>query len=240
MKYLGLMLVALLLSSCVDIPARDRERIRRDVEVAEGNEQIELRQQLIENLLGGTDTPRHNDPHIRASSAQGLGDIGSPEDATALVAGLLGPYRDDSEQVRMECAIALGKLRYPSADDDRRQRVIESLRQRMAFERDQSGRLVENSYLVRLSMLNTLIYLGGRDAAAAVHDIATRLHQDLADPLSALESSPNEAGLLDRCFEGLMEMTGVDRQTANNERAKNDLLDPYLEWWVARIAEMPA
>src|SRR5690606_32733593 len=129
---------------------------------------------LADTLLRG------EDPHLRASAAQGLGNIGHPADAELLLEVLLCPLADSSTQIRMECGIALGKLRYPSAVDNRRRVVLVALTNRVAYDRDPAGRPLETQFSVRSAMVNSLIALGGQGAAASLHDVASRLHADLS------------------------------------------------------------
>ena len=87
-------------------------------------------------------------------------------------------------------------------------------------------------------MLNSLIAIGGRDAAAALYDVASRLNSDLEDVEGALFTSATDRGLLDRCFEGLAILTGVSEEEAAQNRFENDDLSAHIDWWAERISEM--
>ena len=235
----ALIIGALLLSACHNVPAERRAGIRRDVSTVPEGERDRLRLRLARMLLGDGTQRRDPDPHLRATAAQGLGDLRDPADTDTLLEALAGPFLDESLQVRVEAAIALGKLNYPSRSDRRRKRVLEKLRMRLAFERDETNRLQEPEYMVRSAMLNSILALAGRDAAVAVHDIARRIYSDSVNPETALYMGPLDEGLLDLCFEGLADLTGVDHRKADAHRQQHDDPDVHFTWWADRIAEMP-
>lgn len=232
------LLIALLIAGCMNAPEIERDMLRRDVKNSDPDQHDTKRAELRVILGGGVDQPRDADPHLRATAAQGLGMLGYADDSTALIDALLGPLADESKLVRMECAIALGKLKYSGRTDERRLEVILQLRRRLAFERDDSGRLFETEYLVRSAMLNSLIAIGGRDSAAAIHDVASRVHSDL-ESTEAVFTSASDRGLLDRCFQGLSDITGVPlKEAADNRFATDDLTD-HIDWWATQISKMP-
>lgn len=233
MFLLGLVLVA-----CANAPATRREDVRREVENATPESMGTVRAGLRATLLGDGKAEPDVDPHMRASAAQGLGDLGHAEDWSALMHGLAGPLADDNTQVRMECAIALGKLKYSGAKDERRAEVIDRLCDRAAIERDEGGRLLEREYAVRLAMVNSLVRIGGRSSAAALHKAARRLASDL-DSDQAARTEVADKGLLDRCIEGLLQLTGVSRAEAAAHRALSDEWGPHLSWWATQIFRMP-
>lgn len=220
------------LAGCRNAPAEAREELRYEVQAASTEDVPALRSKLADTLLRG------EDPHLRSAAAQGLGNIGHPGDADLLLEALLGPLADSSTQVRMECAIAVGKLIYPSRVDPRRRRVLTSLTTRVAYDRDPAGRPLETQFTVRSAMVNSLIALGGQGGAAALHDVATRLHADLTGGGAALTRA-TDRGLFDRCLDGLCVVTGVSRRDAATHRVANDDLATHLDWWAERIAEMP-
>ena len=231
-------LIVICLAGCMNAPEIERDNMRRGAKDAEVSEHDAKRAELRTTLGGSVGQPRDADPHMRATAAQGLGMLGYPEDSEALTEALMGVLADESMVVRLECAIALGKLRYEGRTDERRQDVIALLRGRLAFDRDDNGRLFETEYLVRSAMLNTLIAIGGRESAAAIFEIASRVHSDL-ESTEAVFTSASDRGLLDRCFQGLVEITGVtSREAADNRFSSDDLAD-HLDWWAARISEIP-
>lgn len=197
----------------------------------------QLRAQQRTALAGGGRDTRHGDPHSRAAAAQALGDLGDAADADTLLAALCGPLADEHAMVRMECAIALGKLKYTGPGDQRRQRVIAALRDRSATDRDEGGKLLEREYMVRLSMVNSLVHLGGRSAAAAVWDVASSIAAERDSEASRGDIA--DKGLLDRCIQGLQSLTGVSRAEAEANRALSDDWRPHMAWWTTRILVMP-
>jgi HEAT repeat protein len=225
-------------SGCRNVPAEEREQLRYTVQAAGPDDRDNVRAELRLTLVGDATRPRSGDPHLRAAAAQGLGDLGDPADAELLLDVLMGPLSDSSMQVRLESAIALGKLHYGGRADPLQRIVILSLRDRIAFDRDDSGRPFETEYMVRNAMLNSLIALGGRAGANAIHDIATRLYSDLQATGGALFTGATDKGLLDRCFEGLGTITGVSRREAAAHRVANDDLDEHLSWWAEQIRLM--
>jgi hypothetical protein len=230
-------------AACRNAPAEAREELRYDVQAVRPDERDGLRAKLADALM------RESDPHLRAAAAQGLGNLRDPADFEVLLEALAGPpaegatgarissLADPSPQVRMEAAIALGKLRFDSAADPRRATVIAVLRSRIAFDRDPAGRLLETQFSVRSAMLNSLIALGGRGGAAAIHDVATRLLGDLATGTATLTAATDK-GLLDHCFQGLSMITGVPASQAASHRVESDDLREHLDWWARRISEM--
>lgn len=234
-----LIVLALLAGACRNAPAVEREHLRREVERVEPENRDALRQRLRVALLGDGPTRPDVDPHMRAASAQGLGNLAHAEDCDALLEGLSGPLADENAMVRMECAIALGKLAYAPGDDERRKLVVRRLRDRLAYERDETGRLYEREFTVRVAMMNSLIQIGTRLSASALHDVASRLVNDLDGESSQANADASDKGLLDRAFEGLCRLTGVAQADASAQRRKSDELGPHLAWWAGRIAEMP-
>jgi hypothetical protein len=238
-----------LLPACRNAPAEEREELRYRVGVTPPSEVEARRAELTEILLGGQNTPRDEDPHLRAVAAQGLGELGYAEDSEVLMDALAGPpsgeglgsritsLADGSTQVRMECAIALGKLYYAGVRDRRRIEVINVLKARIV--RDPGGARGEAEFMVRTAMLNSLIALGGRRAAIAIHDVATRLQSDLASGPASITTTATDKGLLDRCFEGLCILTGVSPQVAAQHRVEHDNLGAHVAWWTERIRDMP-
>ncbi|MEZ5993162.1 MAG: hypothetical protein R3E76_12535 [Planctomycetota bacterium] len=243
MRYRLLILILLAapvtLGGCRNAPEEERADLHRDVERVDESEIPAMRSRLRRLLVGDAESPRDGDPHIRSGAAQGLGDLHDPEDADVLLEALMGPLADEGVLVRIECAIALGKLWYPERMDERRQRVILSLRSRVAFDRDDSGRALESEYLVRSAMVSSLVAIGGRDAAAALHDIASRLLSDIEDAQGIMYTAATDRGLLDRCFAGLADVTGVPEEEAAQNRFENDDLTAHIDWWTDRIADMP-
>jgi hypothetical protein len=225
-----------MLGACRNAPAEARETMRYDVQAATPETVNPVRDSLRRVLAGDADTPRDSDPHLRAAAAQGLGDLGDPEDAEFLLEVLMGALADDNVQVRMEAAIALGKLRYNEGQDPRRDAVISALRARMAFDRDDMDRLREGHYFVRNAMLNSLIAIGGRAAANAIHDIATRVYRDQRS--GASRTAATDKGILDRCFRGLAHLTRTSRSEAAAHRNANDDVQIHLDWWTERIMHM--
>jgi hypothetical protein len=233
-----LLLIPIALAGCRNAPEEDRKDLWRDVKDTQEQDREAMRARLRAIIVGDVEAGRDEDPHMRATAVQGLGELGDAEDAELMRDTLLGPLADENALVRIECAIALGKLRYDSRTDARRVDTVISLRNRIAFDRDASGRPYETEFLVRSAMVNTLIAIGGRDCAAALHDVASRLNSDLEDIEGALYTSATDRGLLDRCFEGLAELTGVSREKAAQNRFENDDLSVHIDWWVDRISEM--
>jgi hypothetical protein len=230
---------ALFLGACHNVPAEKRDVIRRDVATVTDGDRDRLRTRLARMLLGDGSQRRDPDPHLRATAAQGLGDLRDPADTDTLLEALSGPFLDESLQVRIEAAIALGKLNYPSQGDLRRKRVLEKLRMRLAFERDETNRLQEPEYMVRSAMLNSIRALAGRDAAVALHDVARRIHSDSLNPETSVYMGPLDEGLLDLCLAGLAELTGVESRLADAHRQEHDDPEEHFTWWADRIAEMP-
>ena len=233
-----LLLLAAVVAGCRNAPEEAREDLWRDVKHTQPEDTEAMRTRLRRIIAGDIDTVREEDPHLRATAVQGLGELGDPDDAELIRETLLGPLADENVLVRIECAIALGKLRYESRVDVRRLDTVLSLRNRVAFDRDDNERPFETEFLVRSAMVNTLIAIGGRDCAAALYDIAARLNKDLEDVEGALFTSATDRGLLDRCFEGLSILTGVSVKTASANRFANDELSAHIAWWADRISEM--
>lgn len=236
---LVLVLLTLAIAGCRNAPEEARNDLRRDVRNAEEGDREAMRMRLRVVLVGDAENAPDGDPHLRAAAVQGLGDLGDPADSGVILDRLLGPLADENVLVRIECAIALGKLGWAGRWDQRRQDVILSLRNRIAFERDEIGRPFETEYLVRSAMVNTLIAIGGRDAAAALHDVATRVYSDLESVQGSLYTSATDQGLLDRCFQGLAELTGTPEEEAARNRFESDDLVHHIDWWNDRIADMP-
>jgi hypothetical protein len=232
MRITPFILLVLLAAGCMNAPEIERDTLRRDTGNAPAEEHEARRAELRATLDDDAD------PHMRATAAQGLGMLGYAEDAPALLDALLGPLADDSSLVRMECAIALGKLEYDGRGDQQRLDVILSLRRRIGFDRDDTGRLNEPEFLVRSAMLNSLIAIGGRDSAAAIHDVASRIYSDLQST-EVVFTTAGDRGLLDRCFQGLSRLTGVSTREAADHRFGTDDMRVHIEWWASRIAEMP-
>jgi hypothetical protein len=227
------------LGGCLNAPEKERADLRNDVDRTDESDEGKMRADLRAMLIGGVDTPPESDPHLRAEAARGLGNLASPEDSGVLLDLLLGDLADESVAVRWECAIALGKLKYAGRSDKRRIEVVQSLRNRIAFDRDDDGRPNETEFMVRSAMLNSMIALGGRDAAVAVHDVAERVYGDLEDVEASLYTSATDRGLLDRCFQGLAELTGAGEQAAAQNRFDTKNLDEHLDWWAQQISDMP-
>ncbi|MDC1142023.1 HEAT repeat domain-containing protein [Planctomycetota bacterium] len=240
MRSVVLTSIALLLalSACQNRPAIERERIRDQVHTANDENHEQVRAELLAVFIGTESEPASGDPHLRATAAQGLGNLGNPDDADVLLDTLMGPLLDRNALVRVEAAISLGKLDY-SQHRDLRRNVIAKLRDRLAFDRNDSGRLKETQFLVRTSMLNSIIGIGGRSAASGVHDVAVQVHRDIENPDSNKFTSATDRGLMDRCIEGLILSTGVDRQLAVEHRSQANDLGPHFDWWTQRISEMP-
>ncbi|MCB9893124.1 MAG: hypothetical protein H6839_01590 [Planctomycetes bacterium] len=234
-----LLLLSSLLAGCRNAPEENRKDLWRDVQNTEDAQRENMRKRLRTIIAGDVENARDEDPHMRATAVQGLGEIGDPDDAELILDTLMGPLADGSVLVRIECAIALGKLKYESRTDARRVTSVISLRNRIAFDRDETGRPYETEFLVRSAMLNSLIAIGGRDCAAALYDVASRLNSDLEDVEGSLFTSATDRGLLDRCFEGLSILTGVSEEEAARNRFENDDLSAHLDWWADRISEMP-
>lgn len=228
---------AAFLAGCRNAPAERREVIRYETQAVADEDRSKLRADLTTLLLGSTDEPADEDPHVRAAAAQGLGNLGDPADAEPLIDAMAGPLADESTQVRMECAISLGKLRYSGPLDERRLLVVRTLRNRVAFDRDASGRPLETEFMVRSAMLSSLVGLGGRSGATAIHDIASRINRDISSSGSVFTGATDK-GLLDRCFEGLCDITGVPVREAAAHRLTTDDFAKHLEWWADRISQM--
>lgn len=237
MRYLPL-IALLLLTACRNVPQERREGIRADAQSAAPSQHADLRAEYTRILLGGGNQPAEEDPHVRAAAAQSIGNLGYPEDAATLIEAMAGPLADESVQVRMECAIALGKLRFSGPTDKRRVDTIRTLRGRVAFDRDSAGRPMETEFMVRSAMLDSLINLGGRSGAVAIYDIATRINGDLESMASSLTASTDK-GLLDRCFAGLCEITGVRPRDAAANRLQNQSNVRHLQWWADQISNLP-
>ena len=233
-----LLMIATLLAGCRNAPEEDRKDLWRDVQDTQDTERETMRARLRTIIAGDVNVPRDEDPHMRATAVQGLGEFGDAEDGELILDTLMGPLADENVLVRIESAIALGKLQYASRTDARRVTSILRLRNRIAFDRDETGRPFETEFLVRSAMLNSLIAIGGRDAAAALYDVASRLNSDLEDVEGALFTSATDRGLLDRCFEGLAILTGVSEEEAAQNRFENDDLSAHIDWWAERISEM--
>lgn len=234
-----LLVPVLALGACRNAPAEERERLRRDVETVEPENRADLRARLRVNLTGDGAIRPELDPHMRAGAAQGLGNLADADDYLVLLDALAGPLADENLLVRMECAVALGKLKYGDRTDERRMFVVRRLRDRLAYERDEAGRLFEREFLVRVAMVNSLIQIGSRGAASALHDVASRLVTDLEGETSQINADASDKGLLDRTFEGLAQLTNVDSMAAAAQRRQSDELAPHLAWWARRIADMP-
>ncbi|MHC4840866.1 MAG: HEAT repeat domain-containing protein [Planctomycetota bacterium] len=228
----------LALAGCQNRPSIERDRIRDKVHTSNDGNREQVRTDLLAILVGTESEPPSGDPHLRATAVQGLGDLGSPDDSQVLLDTLMGPLQDRNVQVRIEAAIALGKLDYGQHRDLRRN-VIARLRDRLAFERNERGKLKETEFLVRTSMLNSMIGVGGRSAASGVHDVAVQVHKDIENPDTNKFTSATDRGLMDRCIEGLILVTGVDRELAVDHRNNANDLGPHFDWWTQRISEMP-
>jgi hypothetical protein len=238
-SWLLIILLACLLPACRNVPEEERGDLGRDIKDTQPEDTAVMRERL-RGILGGTaDSPPDGSPHLRARAAQGLGQFGDADDSRLLLDALLGPLRDENVMVRMESAIALGKLRFDGTFDPRRRDVIAYMRARLAFDRDDNGRPLETEFMVRSAMLNSLIFIGGRDAATAIYDVAVRVYRDLEGSASGVYTSATDRGLLDRCFEGLAEITGVGRQAAAEHRFENDDLARHIDWWAQQITAMP-
>jgi hypothetical protein len=236
--FILLLLMLLGVSGCVNVARERREQLWRDTKITNAAEMPARRAQL-KALLLGADKPRDPDPHVRATAAQLLGEVGEPEDLDALLAALKGLYADDNVLVRMECAVAIGKLRYASITDRRRRQALSELTNRLAHERDSAGRIEEAEYQVRNAMINSLALLGHRDAASALLDVARRIRADLSNLETLVFAGGGEEGLFDQCLECLLELSGVSRDVARKDRASHENIDDHLKWWADRIAEMP-
>lgn len=239
-NYTAIIAVSLLLliSACQNRPAVERDRIRDSVHTATDENRENVRAELIEILVGSESKLASADPHLRASAAQGLGELGNASDSELLLDTLMGPLLDHNVLVRVEAAVAIGKLDYTSNRELRRD-VIDRLRDRLAFERNESGRLFEVEFLVRTSMLNALIGIAGRSAASGIHDVAVQVNKDIENTDANKFTSATDRGLLDRSIEGLIIVTGVERKLATDHRNSNSRLNPHFDWWTQRIAEMP-
>jgi hypothetical protein len=234
-----ILLLPLCLGGCINAPEKARSDLRHDIDRTPDAERDDMRARLRAILIGGPDTDPEGDPHLRAEAARGLGNFGSAEDSGILIDLLMGPLADESVAVRLECAIALGKLKYEGRLDKRRIEALQSLRNRLGFDRDDEGRPFETEFLVRSAMLNSMIALGGRDAAVAVHDVAERVYADLEDVEASFFTGATDRGLLDRCFQGLAVLTGAGERAAAQNRFDSDDLVKHLEWWAGQISEMP-
>ncbi|MBX3461459.1 MAG: hypothetical protein KF696_16050 [Planctomycetes bacterium] len=237
MRYLPL-IALLLLASCRNVPQERREGIRATTQAADPAQHEQLRAQYTSLLLGDASQPADEDPHVRAAAAQALGNLGYPDDTDTLIEAMAGPLADESVQVRLECAIALGKLRFAGVKDARRIEAIRVLRGRVAFDRDTAGRPMETEFMVRSAMLDSLVNMGGRSAAVAIHDVATRINADLESMASALTAATDK-GLLDRCFSGLCDITGVPPRDAAANRLTNEDNVRHLQWWADQISRLP-
>ncbi len=233
-----MILAVLATAGCRNVPAEEREAMRREVETVAPENRDALRARLRTNLLGQGQTRPAVDPHLRASAAQGLGNLADPDDTEPLLDALAGPLADENLMVRMECAIALGKLRFDRADP-RRETVTRRLRDRLVFERDETGRLYEREFLVRVAMVNSLIQVGTRLGASALHDVASRLAADLDGDRGEPGVDASDKGLLDRVLAGLARLCNVPPEEAARHRAQSDELAPHLAWWAVRIARLP-
>ncbi len=235
---LTLMLITLM-AGCHNVASERRDNLRRDDEATSLADQPKRRVELKRIVLGEPGKPRDPDPHYRATAVQDLGNFGNADDLEALFEALSGPYADENRQVRMEAAIAIGKLKYSGVTDRRRKLALERLTARLAYERDAASRLLEGDYLVRGAMINSLAALGHRDAASALHDISKRILSDMTNPETLVFTGPGEEGLFDNCLDGIRRLTGVSAQAAAQDRASHDNVEDHLSWWAARIAEMP-
>jgi hypothetical protein len=238
MRYLALLLLPCLLAGCLNTPEKERAELRNDIDRAAGPDDAEMRERLRTMLIGSPESPPDTDPHMRAEAARGLGNLHNADDSGLLLDVLMGPLADENLAVRLECAIALGKLEFQGRTDLRRTNVLQNLRNRLAFDRDEAGRPFETQFLVRTAMLNSMISLGGRDAAIAVHDVAERVYADMQDVQASIYTSATDRGLLDRAFQGLAELTGVGEKAAAQNRFDTENLGRHLDWWAQRIAEM--
>lgn len=227
------------LGGCRNVPGDERDALRDEFDTSRTEGREEMRAKLRRILAGDAQNPPDGDPHLRATAAQGLGELGDPRDAKLLRDRLLGVLRDENVQVRIECAIALGKLNFTARGDDRRVDTIRDLRDRLAFDRDADNRPRESQFMVRNAMLNSLIAIGGRDAAVAIYDVATRIHGDLSNIESSLFTSATDRGVLDQCFVGLGTLTSTTASEAAANRVETDSINDHLDWWAGRIADMP-
>ncbi len=241
MRVWVLLLLACLccVASCRNAPAVERELMRREVETVKPEDRQALRARLRLTLLGDGPTRPEVDPHLRASAAQGLGNLANVEDSDALLEGLSGPLADENLQVRMECAIGLGKLVYGKESMEQRKMVLRRLRDRLGFDRDEAGRLYEREYFVRLAMLNSMIQIGGRTAAYSIHDVASRLVVDLEGAQAGANADASDKGLLERALEGLRQLTGATVNEAAANRRLSDDLDSHMKWWAQRVSQLP-
>ena len=236
----ALILVCLVfgLAGCVNVSKDRREQLRRDTDVTKPQAMPARRAYLRYLLLGGKN-PRDPDPHVRATCAQLLGEVGEPEDLDSLMVAIKGLYADDNVMVRLECAIAIGKLRYAGITDRRRKQALSELTNLLALERDTAGRIKETDYQVRNALINSLGALGHRDSASALLDVARRMRSDLQNLETAVFTGAGEEGLFDQCLETLRLLTGVTLEKARQNRSASDSIDDHLQWWGERIAEMP-
>ena len=233
-----LVLLVLGLAGCVNVAKERREQLRRDTDVTSAKDMPARRAHLRELLIGGKN-PRDPDPHVRATCAQLLGEVGEPDDLDTFIVALKGLYADENVMVRLECAIALGKLRYTGVTDRRRRQALSELTNLLAYERDGSGRIKETDYQVRNALINSLGALGQRDSASALLDVARRMRSDLQNLETAVFTGAGEEGLFDQCLETLRLLTGITLERARQNRSASDSIDDHLQWWGERIAEMP-
>ncbi len=226
-------------AACRNDPVEQRARLRGDIDSTNPGNAVERREKLRVLLLGAPGKSREPDPHLRAAAAQGLGQIGDADDFEPLREALMGAFADEHLMVRMEAAIALGKLAYNGPADPRRKEVIRALRLRLAFDRDIAGRLLEDEYLVRVAMANSLFALGRRDAAVALYEVALRFYADLDNPEMAVFLSGADEGLADHCVAHVATLAGVTAEQIAEQRRKSDERAAYLAFIADRMAEMP-
>jgi hypothetical protein len=69
--------------------------------------------------------------------------------------------------------------------------------------------------------------------------VAERVYGDLENVEASLYTSATDRGLLDRCFQGLAELTGVGETAAAQNRFDTENLGKHLDWWAEQISDMP-